>query len=140
MPFDVHDQSSAAFFFIFSVICTAWVDSINTGYEAAGLNTNPVKKYVFLSSLYEFLSTGLHLLRVSFITTRKSNLCTSVTTQGNTQNKCIISHLNKKDCSSAQCIFNSNTSATCHEKGTFDISHRIKPAKANCRSHTLTQC
>ena len=38
------------------------------------------------------LSTGRHLLSVSFITSPKSNLCAALTTQNTTESNCIISH------------------------------------------------
>jgi len=43
-------------------------------------------------SLRDLLSTGRHLLTVSFVTSLKSNLCTALTTRNITGNECINSH------------------------------------------------
>lgn len=67
--------------------CTAWVDSLNP--HDGRVNTEGVCQKQQSLSLTDLLSTGDHLLDISFIISLQPNLCTSLTTQNITDN-CII--------------------------------------------------
>jgi hypothetical protein len=57
-------------------------------------------------SLRDFRSTGRHLSGVSFITSLKSDICTGLTTQNTTENKCIISHAQTTTAIQSHVFFN----------------------------------
>ena len=83
-----------------------WLHSLKVAQllrSAACLHTNQSRSYlnhlVYRSfqeheslTLHDFLSTGHHLLVVSFITSLKSNICTALTTWNTAVNNCIILH------------------------------------------------
>jgi hypothetical protein len=71
--------------------CTAWVESLKTSDDGRGKTYRSCQKHQSLSQ-HELLSTGRHLLRVSFIIRLKSHLCTALTTQNTTETNGIISH------------------------------------------------
>jgi hypothetical protein len=60
----------------------------NTRYNSRGKTYRSCKKHASLS-LHDLLATAHHLLFVSFITNLKWNLCTALTTQNITEQKCI---------------------------------------------------
>jgi hypothetical protein len=64
---------------------------MHTRDDSQGKTYRSCHKHVSLS-LHGFLSTGLHLLRVSFITSLNWNLWTCVGTRNSAENSCIISH------------------------------------------------
>jgi hypothetical protein len=70
---------------------TVWVQSLNTPYVGGEKIYRSCQKYDSLS-LHDLLSTGHHLLGVSFTTSLKRNLCTALSKQNTTENNCIISH------------------------------------------------
>jgi hypothetical protein len=74
------------------------------------------------------------LLGFSLITCRKSNLCTTLYSWNVTQDNYYLTHAKvKHDCTSAQCIFNLNTSVTVHKQ---DRSHFSSPN--NCQGQLKT--
>jgi hypothetical protein len=99
--------------------CTAWVQSFNIRDYGPGENIE------ILSKTHELLSTGRHLLSVSFTTSLKSNLCTALTTHNTNENKCIISHA-KHPCASVQYIFKWNILAAGHKQGRVYFPHQNK--------------
>ena len=102
--------------------CTAWVESLKHSRRKSVLGRRAYRycqKRESLS-LHGLPSTGRHLLRVLFITSLKSNLCTAVTKSNTTERNCIMAHT-KHDCISAQSIFN-RTSLSCHNRGTVGFS------------------
>ena len=70
--------------------CTAWVESLNTRDDGRGKTYRSCQKLESIS-LHD-LSTGRHLLGILFISSRKSNLCRTVTTQNTTESNCVMSH------------------------------------------------
>jgi hypothetical protein len=96
------------------LICAAWIESVNTDDKWGGGTYRSCRRRESLS-LPDLLSTGRLLLRVLFITSLKPILCTALTTQNATENKCITSTRTKRDCVPVQCICNRNTSVTGHK-------------------------
>ena len=74
------------------MICTAWIESLNTHDKGREETYRSCQKHKSLS-LHDLLYTGRHLLSVSFITSLKPNLCTALTTQNTTENNYIISRV-----------------------------------------------
>jgi len=70
---------------------TAWGESLNTRSDGRGKIYRSCHKHETVS-LHYILPTGGHLLGFSFITSLKSTLYTSLTTQNSTGNNCVISH------------------------------------------------
>jgi hypothetical protein len=88
-------------------------------------------------SLHELLSTGRRLLCFWFVTSLKTNLCTALTTKNTTENKCIVSQA-KHSSTSAQCVFNRNTSVTGHKIGRVGLSHRHQTPRSTTNSTVST--
>jgi hypothetical protein len=70
---------------------TAWVQSLNAWADGLGNTHRSCQQHESLT-LHDFLSTGHHLLVVSFITSLKSKVCTALTTCNTAVNNCIILH------------------------------------------------
>ena len=70
---------------------TARVQSLNAWAEGLGNTYRPCEEHESLS-LHDFLSTGHHLLVVSFITSLKPNVCTALTIWHTAVNNCFILH------------------------------------------------
>jgi hypothetical protein len=75
------------------LICTVCVETINTRVDIRGRTYIPRTCQKCESvSLHDLLSTGRHLLGVSFKTSLKTNLRIVLTTYNTTENKCITSN------------------------------------------------
>ena len=111
--------------------CTAWVESLNTRDDGRGKTYRSCQKLESIS-LHDLLSTGRHLLGMLFISSRKSNLCRTVTTQNTTESNCVMSRT-KHERTSADCIFKWNTSVTGHKRGTIGCLTPAQTAKVNCK-------
>jgi len=104
---------------------TAWVQSLSAWAYSLGNTCRPCEEHQLLS-LHDFLSTGHHLLVVSFITSLKSNVCTALTTWNTAVNNCFILHA--QDTTALEtCILNWNTPITVHMRRTVvcDRNHRV---------------
>ena len=71
---------------------TAWVQSLSAWAYSLGNTCRRCEEHQLLS-LHDFLSTGHHLLVVSFITSLKSNVCTALTTWNTAVN--VLSYMHK---------------------------------------------
>lgn len=95
-------------------------------------------------SLHNLLSTGHHVLGVSFITSLSSKLCTALTTQ-NTENKCIILHAQHTTAHQPDVFLSEIQSVSRNKHGMVVFPHRktlpmsnAKPAViiSNCNATT----
>jgi hypothetical protein len=115
--------------------CTAWVESLNSRNDGRGKTYRSCEKHVSLS-LLDLLSTCCHLLGVSFITSLKSNLCTTQTIQNITQNNYYFTRL-KHGCTSSEYIFKWNTSVIGHRQRAVGFPQR-KPLPRSSANSAVT--
>jgi hypothetical protein len=92
---------------------TAWVEVLDTR-DDCRRKTDSVKNISFYHRV-TFLLVAICLLSVSFITSLKSNLYTSLIPQNTTEKIYYLTSI-KHDCTSAQCVFNRNTMVKVHMK------------------------
>ena len=127
-----------------------WLHSLKVAQllrSAACLHTNQSRSYlnhlVYRSfqeheslTLHDFLSTGHHLLVVSFITTLKSDICTALTTWNTAVNNCIILHA-QNTTALQTCILNWNTPINhCSQAKDSRFSAMQATANVNCKLHS----
>jgi len=81
---------------------------------------------------HDILSIGRSLLGVSFITSLKSNLCTSVTTQNSTRNNYVITHTQNTTAFEPRLFLNLKMRVTGHTQGSIGSPIQTT-AKVNCK-------
>ena len=101
-----------------------------------GRHKDNVKEVSLCRSMTYFLtSSGRHLLGVSFLTSLKSNLCKTVTTENTTEKKLYVTST-KRHSTSSKRILNWNTSVTGHNQTMIDFPFTNVCAKVSRKLHS----
>jgi hypothetical protein len=119
---------------IMQLTCTAWVESLNIRDDGRRKTYRSCQKHESLS--LHVLSAGRHLLGVSLTASLKSNLCSALTTQTTTDNRCIILHPPRQHF----CLtffYNWNISVSGHKELTVGFPQR-KPLPRSIASSSVS--
>jgi hypothetical protein len=117
------------------LICTGWVQSSENRYDIRGETDRSCQKHDSVS-LHVLVPTDRHMLGFAFITSLKSKLCRHQTPQ-NTKQKSLNHRHKKKDCTSAQRLFNWNASINGHKQGSVGFPQQKNDYQGHLKTSQL---